>query len=300
MLDRLLGRASLKERIEELEEEKRHLERRAEAEEERRSEAVADRQRAEERVNRLEDRIEELEDRVERGGAEEADLEFRRVTDASGERTRDVLDRLRGVSAGREGALTAFLPDGNALPEAVSETLGDRAPLARRAAPAVVVADDAGLVSAALRPPLSPEEAFCAWDDSFRLEEAWFRPTGRLGFGLIRADTFAVGTYEAGERVAVEGFHTDVMEGHSKGGFSQGRFARRREGQIHDHIEEAREVLEEVRADVDRLVLVGERSVLSEVRDLADATDVADATGDPEEALNDAFRDFWTTRVYGI
>jgi len=57
MIDRLLGRAGLKERIEELEEEKRHLERRAEAEEQRRSDAVADRQRAEERVNELEHRI---------------------------------------------------------------------------------------------------------------------------------------------------------------------------------------------------------------------------------------------------
>jgi len=40
MLDRLLGRASLKERVAELEEEKRHLERQLDAEEERRAEAA--------------------------------------------------------------------------------------------------------------------------------------------------------------------------------------------------------------------------------------------------------------------
>jgi len=87
MIDRLLGRAELKERIDELEAENHHLERRAAAEEERRSEAVADRQRAERRVNELEHRIESLEDRLERAGDDEASVEFRRVNDARGRRS---------------------------------------------------------------------------------------------------------------------------------------------------------------------------------------------------------------------
>ena len=66
MLDELLGRAELKDRIEDLEEEKRHLERRAAAEEERRSEAARKRQEADAEINRLEDRVEGLEERVER------------------------------------------------------------------------------------------------------------------------------------------------------------------------------------------------------------------------------------------
>ncbi|WP_275542249.1 Vms1/Ankzf1 family peptidyl-tRNA hydrolase, partial [Halorubrum sp. Ea1] len=52
--------------------------------------------------------------------------------------------------------------------------------------------------------------------------------------------------------------------------------------------------------DVDRVILVGERSVLGEVRDHADVTDVSDATGKPKAALEDAFRDFWTARIHGI
>ncbi|SDW12400.1 hypothetical protein SAMN05443574_101433 [Haloarcula vallismortis] len=60
MLDRLLGRASLKEQVAELEEENHHLERQLDAEKERRADAATERQRAEAEVNRLEDRIVEL------------------------------------------------------------------------------------------------------------------------------------------------------------------------------------------------------------------------------------------------
>jgi len=302
MIDRLLGRAALKERIAELEEEKHHLERRADAEEERRSDAVADRQRAEERVNELEHRIESLEERLSRAGGEEAEVEFRRVSDARGERLADLLDRFRAVeSADPEGLLTAFVPDDNAVPTSVSEWFGDRTRLVRRAAPAVVLADDSGAVSAAIAPPIEPEP-FDGWDDAFRLADAWFRPTGRFAFAVVRSDTFALGTYEGAERVAFEGFTSDVKEAHSKGGFSQGRFERRREGQIDDHLKKANRELAAVADadDVDRVVVVGERSVLGEVRDHADVTDVSDATGKPKAAIEDAFRDFWTARVHAI
>lgn len=299
MIDRLLGRTELKERIETLEEEKRHLERRAEAEEERRSEAVADRQRAEERVNRLEDRIESLEDRVERAESDEETVEFRRVSDASGGRLDDVLGRLRRIEADDpEGVLTAFVPEDDTVPASVADWFGDRSRLVRRAAPAVVIADDTGAVSVALSPPIAPEP-FDRWAATPRLERHWFRPTDRFAFALVRSDTFALGVYQGDERVSFEGFDSEVKEAHSKGGFSQGRFERRREGQIDDHLKRARTALSAV-DDVDRTIVVGERSVLGEVRDHADHTDVTDATGRPESALEDAFRDFWTTRIHAI
>ena len=298
MIDRLLGRAELKERIETLEEEKRHLQRRAEAEEERRSEAVADRQRAEERVNQLEDRIESLEDRVERAERNEETVEFRRVSDASGDRLTDLIGRLRGIrSDDPEGVLTAFVPD-DAVPGSVTDWFGDRSLLVRRAAPAVVVADDTGAVSVALSTPIPPEP-FDEWADTAQLDPAWFQPAGRFAFALVRSDTFALGVYEGNERVSFEGFDSDVKDAHSKGGFSQGRFERRREGQIDDHLKRARSALDDVE-DVERTIVVGERSVLGEVREHADYTDVTDATGRPEEALHDAFRDFWTVRVHAI
>lgn len=300
MIDRLLGRAELKARIAELEEEKHHLQRRVDAEAERRADAVADRQEAERRNNELEQRIESLEDRVERADSDKKSVAFRRVTDRRGEGVADALGRLHAVaSSDPEGLLTAFVPSDDAVPTTVSEWFGDRTHLIRRAAPVVVLADDTGSVSVAIEPPIEPEP-FDRWDDSFRLEDAWFRPTGRFAFALVRSDTFALGVYDGSDRIDFEGFTSEVKDAHSKGGFSQGRFERRREGQIDAHLKRARSALAAVAEDVDRCIVVGERSVLSDVREHATTTDRSDATGKPKPALNDAFRDFWTTRFYAI
>ena len=300
MLDRLLGRRQLKERIAELEAECESLEARAESAKESRADAVSARQDAEREVNRLEDRVTELEDRLRRAeGDADTDLTFRYTERCRGDRVAAVADRLRSVEAGREGALTAFVADGAELPEPVRETLGDRAPLVSRAAPCLVCADDAGLVATALSLPIEPEP-FVAWDDGFRVDPAWLRPTGTLCFALVRSDTFALGLYEEGERVAFTGFESDVMNEHSKGGFSQDRFERRRESQIDEHLEKAAEAIERHDDDADRVVIVGERTVLGELRGLADATARVDATGDPEEALQHAVSDFWQVDVYGL
>ncbi len=299
MLDRLLGRRRLKERIEELESECESLQAQTESAKESRAEAVSARQEAEHEVNRLEDRITELEDRLDRAeGDGEPDVDYRYEETASGGRVEAVADRLRSVEASREGALTAFVTGGD-LPEPVRETLGDSAPLVSRAAPCLVCADDAGLVATALSLPIEPEP-FAEWDDSFRVEPEWVEPTGRLCFALVRSDRFALGVYEDGERVEFAGFESDVMDEHSKGGFSQDRFERRRDAQIEEHLEKAAASVEEHATDADRVVIVGERSVLGELRDLADATARVDATGKPEEALETAFRDFWSVRVRGL
>lgn len=292
MLDRLLMRAGLKARIEDLEDERDSLRAQLDAEEERRSEAARKRQEAEERVNRLEDRIEELEDRVTRAEADGAEPEYRATESLRGARLDSVLARLRSVETGPEGALSAMVTD--EVPDAVREAFGDRTPLVRRVAPTLVYRDDAGLISCALDAPLVPD-AFCEWDDGFRVEEPWFRPTGRLAFGLVRSDTFALGTYEDGERIDYAGFTTDVMSEHDKGGYSQARFERLRQEQIDDHLDRCRGALDEVKTE--RMILVGEHTVLTELREYVDHTAGSDATGSPEDALEDAFEGFWTATL---
>jgi peptide subunit release factor 1 (eRF1) len=302
MFDRLLGRAELRERIEELEAERDSLQQQLEAERERRAEASTARQEAERRANRLEDRIADLEGQLERvERSDGAAPGFRRTAALRGGRLRELLDRLGSVRTGPEGALTAMVadvdPDGP-----VSERFGDHAPLLDRAAPCLAYTDDAGLVSAALAPPLAPEP-FVRWDDRFAIDRDWFLPGGEAGdraftLALVRADTFAVGRYEADERVDFEGFSTDIGENHSKGGFSQARFERLREEGIDEHLERCRETL----AGYDGpLLLTGGRAVLDELADLGPAASrTVDATGSPEPALGDAFRQFWTTRLYAV
>lgn len=294
MLDRLLGREELQERIEELEEERDRLQSQLTAEEDRRREAVSARQEAQERVNRLEDKIAELEDRMDRlQEGTDPDLTVRGRESIRGERLETVLDRLRSVRAGSEGALSAMVA--GEPPAPVRDAFGDRIGLVRRVEPALVYRDDAGLVSAALVPPLPPDP-FHEWADQFRIETGWFRPTGRFAFGLVRADTFALGVYEANERVDFDGFTSDVMDDHSKGGFSQARFERRRDEQVDAHLERCRDALTE-HIDVDRTILVGARGAVEQLADTADHVAGSDATGSPEAALDDAFRDFWTVRM---
>ncbi|WP_440988780.1 Vms1/Ankzf1 family peptidyl-tRNA hydrolase [Haloarchaeobius baliensis] len=295
MLDELLGRAELKDRIGELEEETERLEAQLEAESERRADAVSARQDAEERVNRLEDRIAQLEGELDRHDDDDGDdLAFHARTDRRGERLDEVLSRLESVRTEPEGFLSAAVGEDDDAPDAVEELLGDRARLVERAAPCLVYADDAGLVSTVLQPPVQPG-AFCEWGEAARLDRAWCQPTGRFALALVRADVFAIGEYDGDERLSVASFESDVKGDHSKGGFSQGRFERIRDEQIQNHLDDCREAIEGRGAE--RLFVVGDRRLVGEFSDQARATAAVDVSESGAEGLDDAVREFFTTRV---
>lgn len=307
MLDELLGRASLRERIDELEDENERLRKRYEAESDRRAEAATARQEAEERINRLEDRIAQLEGELERVNDAETGLSVRRRDQLRGGRLEAVLDRLQSFRTGPEGALTVGVLD-DGVPESVRDelasVLGDRVALVDDAAPCLCCVDDAGLLAVTLEPPVVPDRG-PTWRDRFALEREWFLPTGRHAVALVRTDLFALGVYEGDERVDYRGFESDVKGNHSKGGFSQARFERIRDGQIDDHLERCRDALAEYEAGGDDadvpLYLVGQRGIVDALVDESPleptATAAVDATGDPESALEDGVRSLWTTEL---
>ncbi|MFB6300235.1 MAG: Vms1/Ankzf1 family peptidyl-tRNA hydrolase [Halobacteriales archaeon] len=297
MLDELLGRAELKERIETLETERDRLEEQLEAERERRAEAARARQDAEERINRLEDRIADLEGQLEHAEEGSETIDYRMVDRIRGGRLDAVLRRLERFEADSEACLTAMIEDGSDLPQPVRTAFGDRVALVARAAPCLAMTDDAGLISAAIEPPLAPDP-FLEWAESFRLDRDWFRPSDDYAVALVRSDLFAYGEFIGQERTAFEGFETDVQSQHSKGGYSQGRFERRRDEQIDAHLDRCHEVLDE--RDPLRLFVVGERTVLDAFEDRADRTRTVDATGSPEAALEDAVRSLFTATLYRI
>lgn len=297
MLDELLGRASLKAEIADLEDETTALERELEAERDRRADAQTARQEAARRINRLEDRIDQLEGDLERLRGDEPAPEPRAVESLRGDRLSSVLDRLASIESGPETVLTAYVDDGSSLPEAVRDAFGDRAGIVAGAAPCLAVTDDAGIVGACLSTPVAPDP-FVTWAETVDFDRAWFEPTGTFTLALARSDLFAMGTYDGRERTAFHGFTSDLKEQHSKGGFSQGRFERLRDAQIDDHVERCRAALAE--SEAEPLYLVGERAVLTDLADLAAATAPVDATGKPESALASAFRDFWTVQLRAV
>ncbi|AGN00185.1 hypothetical protein L593_01160 [Salinarchaeum sp. Harcht-Bsk1] len=298
MIDRLLGGGRIEEleaELEEAREERERAEAQLEAEERRRAEAVTARQEAQERVNELEDRIAQLEGTVERLEGDEADLSFRGRRNLDRRATARILDRLDSVEAPPDAAMTAVVDDH--VPEDAREAFGERSALVERAAPCVAVTDEDGLLSAALRPPVLPEPGV-TWAESFDLDRSSFLPTGTFAVALVRSDLFALGEYRGDERLAFEGFESDVKGDHSKGGFSQGRFERRRDAQIEEHLEDVQAALAD--RDAETLYLTGDRSALDALADEVDARASApvDATGKPEAALEEAFADFWRTTLY--
>ncbi len=302
MIDELLGRSELKARIETLESEREELQADNErlkeqlaAADRRRKDAIRERQQAQEECNRLEDRIAQLEGELDRRSDQEDVVSFRKTEQLQGAAVEEVLDRITTVQTGPEGLLTAAVE--KAPGPAVIDAFGDRAALVGRAAPCIAITDDRQLLSLALSPPVMPE-AFVDWGDRPQLERSWFRPTGTFTLAVVRSDLFAMGVYRGDERVDYRGFTTDVMSDHSKGGFSQARFERRRDEQIKTHLERCQAALDE--RTTDRLYLVGEQTALDELAVDATVTDTVDATGAPKSALKTAFAEFWTTQLYLI
>lgn len=302
MLDALLGRRELKERIETLEAElaecregRDRLRERYESADDRRREAVRERQTAQEERNRLSDRVEQLEDELERRGGDE-DVAARGRLDLGRRDVARVLETLQSVRGGPEGLYTAMVEDGR--PESIVEHLGVRVALVDRAAPCLCLLDGDGLLEVALEPPMAPA-AFERWDDRFHLERGWFLPTEPVTVSLVRADLFAVGRFDGVDLVDVEGFTSGVKGRHSKGGFSQGRFERRREEQIDEHLDRCRDRLAAYDGP-EGLLLTGAEAALDRLEVSAVARATVDATGDPEPALRSAFEEFWHTRVHRL
>lgn len=290
MLDELLGKAELKNKISELQEERDQLQNQLEAAQQRRKEATRAKQEAEETINRLEDRITELEDRVQRAESQETTLSFRDQYELRGDQLEKVLDRLTSYNATDEELITTMIIDD--IPEIVRSRVGNRVELIRRATPCVVFLDNMSLIELTLTPARSPD-TFVTQDNTFSFERSWFEPTGAYTFGLIRSDIFAVGRYEHGECKRIEGFNSNIDNKHSKGGFSQKRFERRREEQISDHLTEAKELLSSFKDDT--VILVGHHQLLSNFD--VDTTATVDVTGDPKEALREAHNEFWTIKL---
>jgi peptide subunit release factor 1 (eRF1) len=302
MFDRLLGRSRLRERIEELEDqlqacrdEREALEERYEAANRRETEAISDYQGAREQLNRAEDRIQQLEDRIDQLSGEDDELEFRETKTLRGDRLSAVLDRLDSVRAPPDSALTAVIEAD--VPSEVREVFGQSAPLLQRASPCLALTDTEGIVRVALRPPVLPDVTV-SWSESFDFDRSWFLPTGSFSLALVRADLFVFGEYQGETRLSMDSFQSDVGENHSKGGFSQGRFERRRDEVIDEHLTRCETFIRE--QSPDRLILAGDSAAVDAL-DVEAVTRVpVDASGEPEAALEAAFRDVWTTRLYRL
>lgn len=293
LLDRGSRTEELEQALADCEAERDRLSARLEATDERRREAVRERQEAQEARNRLQDRVEQLEADLERAGADR-EVSLRGSATLDRDAVGRVLDLLEGVRSPPEALFSAMVE--STRPADAADHLGERVALLDRVAPALVYLDADGIVEVALRPPVAPEP-FETWDDRFQIDRSWFVPVEAHHLAVVRSDVAALGRFDGSSLTYIDGFESRVKGRHSKGGFSQGRFERRREEQVEAHLDRVGELLARVDGP---LILTGSETVLEALEVDAMARETVDASGGPREVLDAAFEAFWTTRLFRL
>lgn len=253
----------LKDKISQLENEKQSWKNRFKSEKERRKKLSRKKQEAEEELNRLKDKLRNIETQSQEENVQEShEPEFESISFG---KARDILRKLDSMESGEKDLVTVYAPEG-------LDNLEDLRGLKNS-------------ISAEQFSKLQELKGFVAFldqdtgntvlrissffDSKFVLEE-FFDIAELLEFlreekywAVVSAGKTKVYREEAGEFEEVESLKSRVDREHSKGGFSQGRFERKRDEQIESHVKQVEEVLEGF--EEDRLYLLGEKTLCKEL-----------------------------------
>lgn len=248
----------LEQKLEDIREERDSLRERFEAESRRRSELARQKQQAEEKLNRLEDRLDNFGEEDD----EEEEIEVDRVR-LGFEETLRMLRKLDSVKSPEKDLLTVYsaeevekVEDFRGLKNAVTPGQLERL----RAAEGFAAFLDPDLESVLLetRPVFGK-----GWDIG-----RMFDVSGMLEFieeekhwVLVSAGETSIFREQAGEYEEVETVKSRVNRQHSKGGFSQGRFDRKRDEQVEQHLEQVEETLQ----DRESVYLLGDRRLCEDL-----------------------------------
>jgi hypothetical protein len=249
----------LEDRIGELEDELESMEERYEAEKERRSELARKKQQAEEKLNRLEDR-EEPEEGEEDVDEDTRERELDRI---EFQEAYQLLQRLDSVESPEDDLLTVYSP------ERVDD-VGDFRGLKNAATPeqmdvlrendsfAVFIEPDREPVLLKTRPVFAGEWSL---DSEFETSPLLDFIESEKVFALVSAGETRIFRESGGDYEQIERVKSRVDRQHSKGGFSQDRFERKRDEQVDQHLEEVEEALQER----ENVYLLGDRRLCEDL-----------------------------------
>lgn len=259
----------LKDRIEDLEasiDEKENriekLENMLEAEKERRTKKAREKQEAEEELNRLKDKLRNLKSETtedHKETAERPDME-----QISFDRTLSMLEKLDSMESREKNLVTIYSPsnieeldDLRGLKNSISKSQYSK--IEGLESFTAFLDQDTGNTVLETRP---------FFDSRFEVEE-FFDVRELLEFirsqktwALVSAGNTRIFREDNGEFEEIESIKSRVDREHSKGGFSQGRFERKRDEQIEKHIEQVKEKLEEFE---DNLYILGTEKMCEEL-----------------------------------
>lgn len=265
----------MEEEIEELREDKQKAVERFQAEKERRSKLSTEKQEAERKINRLEDRIEGLKSDKE---DEEEKISHKDIQEISLEEARRGLELLSSVKVNSE-LFTVYSPESvteiEGFRELKNSLNADTMEILQKEQGFVAFTDENFLEIVLKTRPF--HEGRWMREKEFQAEEILDFISSEKTWIWVSAGRTKIVKEASGEIIDVEEIENRVDRKHSKGGFSQGRFERKRDRQISEHLDQVREHL-----DDENVFLVGEKSLCSQLegdymggmdsnRDLVDA-----------------------------
>lgn len=280
LVDKILGKDELKDRIEvlqqrvdELQEEKENLKKRYEKDRERTKEAVSEKQELHERINKKEDKIQSLKDKLRK--RDMVDKASGGATDNEGldrSSLESILAKLESIESGDEDLFTVYLPSdgsvgglggrGNIRSELTLNKLKKLKNTDSRTGKILFHSPD--IIDFFLLPPLPVEEEEWSKSDGFLLEPLKEQLDKRLGFIFLSAGGSGVAVFDDGiDKTDVIG--SEIKNKHKKGGFSQDRFSEQRENELKSHVEEVQNRAYEIFEDIDVLVVSGSEEMIGQL-----------------------------------
>lgn len=248
----------LEDEIEDLEGEKESYRKRYEAEKERRSKLSREKQEAEEKLNRLEHSSDEEDDQ-----GESAKIEKPEFKDLSFQKAREVLKRLDSMESSEEDLVTVYSPEElgqisdlrvlkNSVPKNQYSALQENRSFVAFSDPVL------GVFMLKMSAFFTDRVSV---NDSFKPERLLDFIEAEKYWCTVSAGETEIYREENGVFEQVERIKNRVDREHSKGGFSQGRFERKRDEQIEQHIDQVSEALE----DFSDVYLIGDKKLCKEL-----------------------------------
>ena len=250
----------LEEKIEELEKEKQKLENQYEAEKDRRSKLSRKKQEAEEQLNRLRDKVEGL-----KGEKNEDTKEQEEGLKGIGfEKGYSLLKKLSTLRDEKQELVTVYCPGKFGSFDRrkdLKNSVGKEAfnELSGRKSFSAFLDEDLGNWLFESRPFFGEKMDI---SESFDVEEFLKFIEQEKFWVLVSAGDTRVFREESGAFEEVEHLKSRIEKQHSKGGFSQGRFERKREEQISQYMDEVKEFVEGLDGEV---FLLGDQRFCEEV-----------------------------------
>lgn len=246
--------------LEEVKEEKQSYENRFEAEQERRKKLSREKQEVEERINRLEDKLKSQEKEEDNGKDEDIQIHSKTL---EFEEAKKIIQKLSTIKSEEDDLITVYSPEEVSdlsrlkdLKNSVSKEMFSK--IKEEEGFTAFLNPELGAYILSITPFFSEKVEI---SNSFDLSGIQEFIESEKYWILASAGYTEIFKEEEGGYEQLEVVKSRVNREHSKGGFSQGRFERKRDEQVEGHIEDVKEAMEEIGLDEEKTHVLGDEKV---------------------------------------